>query len=662
MLDICTQFGCTAYPHVSSERHSKLDSKTTKRLFLGYCDNSKACQIYDKISRKLIISRDVIFYEETNEGPIKTPGLSLEKKSEETILENPKPDPEDQKSAIEESKGQQSLPQESRSQRTRKPPGEWWKVSSNQGQNTEHANLACLDAPSTVSEALEGPDARNWEEAMDSEMESILKNDTWTLTELPPGRKPIGCKWIFRLKLLPDGTVERYKARLVAKGFAQQEGVDFNETFAPVAKFTSIRLILAIAVGEKLFIHQMDVKTAFLYGFLKELVFMTQPEGYIQKSQEHLFCKLHRSLYGLKQAPRAWYSRIDIYLCQLGFKRSVADHGIYVKVYGDVKIILALYVDDLLILCNKLEVIFQVKADLSKEFEMTDLGEAKFILGIYLEQNIPEGYIRLNQSGYIAKILERFKMEDSNPVSTPLDVSVKLCKNQDPPLAEMKDIPYQSAVGSLMYAMIATRPDIAAAVGVVCRFMSNPTRQHWTAVKRILRYLKGTKHFSLQYQATGDKVKLTGYSDSNWAGDLDTRRSTTGYTFLVNSGSISWSSKIQTTVALSTTEAEYMALSETTKEVIWLRQLLSDLGYQQQSPTTLYVDNQSTISLAKNPVMHARTKHIDICHHFIREHLDNQDINLEYINTADMIADILTKPLTGEKHKKNTLQLGLKDL
>jgi hypothetical protein len=516
--------------------------------------------------------------------------------------------------------------------------------------------------PTSLADALSRPDGARWQAAVAEELASMKTNKVYELTELPPGRKAIGCKYVFKIKRNADGTVERYKARLVAKGFHQKQGVDFSETFAPVAKYQSIRAVLALAAAQGYPVHQMDVKTAFLNGELEEEIYMQQPEGTVAAGQEHLVWRLCKSLYGLKQAPRMWYKKLDEYLQELAFHRSEADHSVYVQrdtARGSV-VIIAVYVDDLVITGHEAQVL-AIKSALASKFDMKDLGEVHWLLGIEVERK--RNLYQLSQRKYITDMLEAYGMADCRPVSTPADPHVQLTSDMSPKSDEerraMAGVPYRNAVGSLMYVMVGTRPDIAAAVSAVSRYMSDPGPQHWTAVKRILRYLRGTADWALCLGGTDRGVQLSGYCDADWAGDLDERRSTPGYTFSLGRGSISWASKKQPTVALSSTEAEYMAASNAAREAVWLRQLLTELGFAPVAPTVIQCDNQGALALVKNPVKHARTKHIDVQHHFIRELVEQGKVALEYCPTDRMVADVLTKPLHRDKHLACCASLGL---
>ncbi|KAM2012453.1 hypothetical protein ACFX1T_024318 [Malus domestica] len=449
----------------------------------------------------------------------------------------------------------------------------------------------------------------------------------------------------------------RFKARLVAKGYAQKEGIDYNEVFSPVVKHSSIRILLALVVQFDLELAQLDVKTAFLHGDLEEEIYMYQPEGFKVAGKENWVCKLKKSLYGLKQSPRQWYKGFDGFMIGQKYTRSHYDHCVYFRKLQDGTFIyLLLYVDDMLIACKSKVEIERLKTQLSNEFEMKDLGEARKILGMEIERDRAKGKISLCQKQYLKKVLQRFRMnENLKPVSTPLASHFKLSASMSPKTVEesqyMAQIPYANVVGSLMYVMVCTRPDISQAVSIVSRYMHNPGKGHWQAVKWILRYILGTVDVGLLFQQ--DKVTgqcVVGYVDSDYAGDLDKRRSTTGFVFTIAGGPVSWRSILQSTVALSTTEAEYMAVTEAIKEAIWLQGLPDDLGVQQDH-VDVHCDSQSAIHLAKNQVHHARTKHIDVRFHFVREVIDEGDILLQKIGTADNPANMLIKPVSLHKFK-----------
>ncbi|KAK9127709.1 hypothetical protein Syun_016506 [Stephania yunnanensis] len=352
---------------------------------------------------------------------------------------------------------------------------------------------------------------------MEEEMESLYKNNTWELVQLPKGRKAIGCRWVYKIKKDLEGNIERFKARLVVKGYAQKPGIDFDEVFSPVVRITTIRVVLAIAVVLDLELEQLDVKTAFLHGDLDEEIFMTQTEGFIEEKKKNLVCRLNKSLYGLKQAPRCWYKRFDSFIVSLGFHRCEADHCAY---FYDCKdgyfCILLLYVDDMIVAGNSMKYISTLKAQLAREFDMKDLRAVNQILGMTVIRERTERKVWLSQRHYVEKILQRFNMKNAKPVCTPFPTRLKMSSTQCPSSAEekavMSQVPYSSAVGCLMFAMVSTRPDIAQAVGAVSKYMANLGCDHWKVVKWILRYLRGTSGFCLCYSY--DNLSCVGYVDS----------------------------------------------------------------------------------------------------------------------------------------------------
>jgi hypothetical protein len=375
---------------------------------------------------------------------------------------------------------------------------------------------------------------------------------------------------------------------------------------------TSIRTILSLVAVEYLHLEQLDVKTTFLHGDLEEEIYMQQPQGYEVKGKENLVCRLKKSLYGLKQAPRQWYLKFDRFMTEHGYSRCHSDHCVYFKKLENGSfIILLLYVDDMLVAGSNMQDINVLKKKLANSFAMKDLGAAKKILGMRITRDRKNRKLTLSQGEYTEKVLERFRMQNAKLVSTPLASHFKLTKEMCPKTQEeieyMSRVPYSSAVGSLMYAMVCTRPDIAHAVGVVSRYMNNPGKEHWEAVKWILRYLRGTANHALCFG--GSETVLQGYVDSDMAGDKDSRRSTTGYVFTIGGTTVSWISKLQKVVALSTTEAEYVAATEASKEMIWLQRFMEELGKKQEN-SRLYCDSESAIHLAKNSTFHSKTKHI----------------------------------------------------
>ncbi|KAK4389523.1 Retrovirus-related Pol polyprotein from transposon TNT 1-94 [Sesamum angolense] len=380
--------------------------------------------------------------------------------------------------------------------------------------------------PRTINEALSSPEAPFWKEAINNEIESIMQNHTWELVDLPSGSKPLGCKWILKRKYKADGSIDKYKARLVAKGFKQKEGLDFFDTYVPVTRITSIRVLIAIAALYDLEIHQMDVKTIFLNGELDEEIYMEQPEGFVVPGQEKKVCRLVKSLYGLKQAPKQWHEKFDRTMLSNGFKINECDKCVYVKSTQHSFIIVCLYVDDMLIMGSNRDIILTTKKMLTKHFDMKDMGLADVILGIKISKT-SDG-LALSQSHYVETILKKFKAYESPPAKTPVDLNLHLAKNKDEPECQIE---YSRIIGSLMYIMNCTRPDIAYAVNKLSRFTSNPSKDHWKGLIRVLRYLKYTSNYGLHY--TRYPAVLEGYGDANWISDSKDTKSTSGYVFTI---------------------------------------------------------------------------------------------------------------------------------
>jgi hypothetical protein len=493
---------------------------------------------------------------------------------------------------------------------------------------------------------------------MDAEMESIKGNNTWELTTLPPDHKAIGVKWIYKTKYNEKGDIDKHKARLVAKGYTQKHGIDFNEVFAPVARWETIRTVLAIAANKGWNIFQLDVKSAFLHGELTEDIYVSQPLGYDNGDRNQVY-KLRKALYGLKQAPRAWYSKIESYFLSENFEKCPYEHTLFVKngVNNDI-LIVSLYVDDLIFTSNNSSLMDEFKTSMMKKFDMTDLGKMRYFLGVEVEQ-CQKG-IFIHQQKYASEILVRFGMDNCNKVCNPIVPGCKLIKDENGKASD--STLYKQMVGSLMY-LLATRPDLAYSVCLVARFMDRPTEIHFAAVKRIMRYLRGTlSHGVLYKRKLSNEVHLRGWCDSDYAGDLDDRKSTTGFVFTIGDSAVSWCSKKQPIVTLSTTEAEYVSAASCACQAIWLRNVLSFLQSKKEECTKIYCDNSSSIKLSKNPVLHGRCKHIDVRFHFLRNLTKDGIVEMVHCTTENQIADILTKPLKLDSFCRLREGLGIIDV
>lgn len=521
----------------------------------------------------------------------------------------------------------------------------------------EGSDTTDSDEPSSLKEAMKRPDWQNWKNAMTVEYSSLMENETWSLVDSPNGRKVISGRWVFKLKKDREGKILKYKARWVVHGYKQQEGLDYVDTFATVVKPVSYKALFGIGVKRGLTIRHMDVVTAFLYGFLDEAIYIIQPTLFEVKGLQDLVCLLRKALYGLKQAPRVWYQTLADFLEKKGFRRTESDHGVFVSEH----MFIAIYVDDLLIMSKVNSELDALQDQLKARFKMTDLGEVSHYLGMQVDINSDKSEITLRQTTYLKKVLERFHLQDCKPVSTPMEPGIGNLLLPSEEQADKETIKwYQSIVGSLMWPAIHTRPDLAYSVGVLSRYCSNPGKLHCNLLQRVLRYVAGTLNLGLVFRKDSED-DIVGYSDSDYAGLIDGRKSTGAYVFMFAGGPISHSSKLQPTVSLSSCEAEYMALVETAKEAVWCARFLAELGYRKgESPVLLRADNQGSISLSKNPEFHKRTKHIEIKWHWIREVVESGRIKIEYISTKSMIADGLTKPLNGQLFKDFKIMMGMR--
>ena len=649
-------FGSDAFTFIPGAFRKKWDAKSRKLIFVGYEIESGNYRLFDPQTGRITVSRNVIF----NEG---LPNVADEEFTRVSFDPNENRDD----ASVDEARAQSVEPRdnndvitpaacalEPRSNDIQLPNFE--TSASNDGQEIAY-NLrpretlyqpqryqACTviyDPPSSFKEALSRDDSALWKRAIDEELEAHAKNKTWDIVRLPDGRKPIGFKWVFKVKDLDDKNKHRYKARLCAQGFSQEAGVDYDEIFSPVVRFESVRLLLSLAVRDNLNSLQFDVSTAYLNSDLKETTYMRIPDG-LDVSDKNLVLKLNKAIYGLKQSGRCWNDKFDRFIKSIGFTQSSADRCVYVGFHEGDKVHLALYVDDGLLLARKRETLESLVKIFKKQFNITT-SDLKLFVG--MEVLHEKDSVFVSQTNYIQRILRKFNMEGANSIKTPADPHVRLVVPSEPKF----NSPYREVVGSLLFLAMISRPDIAYSVGVASRFLDNHDDSHWHAVKRILRYLKETQNFGLLFHRERESDALVGYSDADYAADIDTRRSTTGYVFMMNGGCIAWSSKRQATVSLSTTEAEFIAASEATKEAIWLRKLLLEIEHGCSGPTTLNVDNQSAIKLTRNPEFHRRSKHIDVRYHFICEKLRNNEIDTKYVSTHDQCADILTKPLSYDK-------------
>ncbi|KAK8914629.1 hypothetical protein KSP39_PZI023850 [Platanthera zijinensis] len=642
-------FGSLAYSLISAASRNKLESKGEKTILLGYNEESKAYRLYNPLTDKLIIARDVIIDEESEwvwENSLDQNSIQ-QVTSQETPLDI---EIRAQPSLTEEGQHNDSSEDDSGSPLESSSPQKFRLVSD----IYQDSNIAAIVIePTNYKEAVK---EELWRAAMEEELHVINKNKTWELAELPAHKTAIGLKWLFKIKHKEDGSVLKYKARLVAKGYAQKPDSDYFETFAPVARFESIRMLLALAAENNYHVYQLDVKSAFLNGEIKEEIYVQQPEGFVVPNESSKVYKLKKALYGLKQSPRAWNSKIDASLLRLGFTKTDYEPALYIRHTQDgLYISLCIYVDDLLITGSDAIGIATIKEKLQAEFEMTDLGHVKYFLGMQIARN--NLGILITQTKYSDDLLIKFNMEAAKPASTPMAAGEKFMKEDGE--EKVNEEEYRSLVGSLIY-LTNTRPDIEFAVSIVSRFMHSPSIKHLAAAKRILRYIKGTRGYGLSYSREdttkeGREIKekekrnkiynLQGYSDSDWGGCFDDRRSTSGHIFFLNNMPISWSSRKQKTVALSSTEAEYVSLTEAAREGVWIKRMLEKIETTTEVKLKIKIDNTSAIALAYNPIFHNKTKHLELKWHYARELVSNGEVTLEYCPTKSQIADALTKGL-----------------
>ena len=503
------------------------------------------------------------------------------------------------------------------------------------------------DIPKSYKEALQSEEASQWVTAMTDEMQSLNENETFEFTKLPKDRKLIGGRWVYAVKIGPNYE-EKYKARFVAKGYSQIADIDYQETFAPTARISSIRMLLQISVQNNYILSQMDFKTAYLNADIDREIFVQQPEGF--DTGDGRVLKLKKSLYGLKQSGRNWNNLLQSFLVNQGFTQSLNDYCVFIKNYQGSYLLIIVWVDDLLIAASDIQILSEMKKSLAEKFRMKDLGKLTYFLGI--DFTYENGAICMSQATYLNRVLQRFKTDSCHPKSVPCDSSLIKDMNSDSPLLENGTI-FREIVGSLIYAMTCTRPDLSYVVGKLSQNLAKPTNADLQLSKFVLKYIKGTLNYSLKFRKSTEDLKLIGFCDSDYANGND-RKSISGYCFRLSSNGpmIIWRSKKQTTVALSTCEAEYVALTAAVQEANFLQQLFSDMTFSQKLPVEIYCDNNAAISLAKNPVNHQRSKHIDVKYHYIRGQIAEGNVAVHYINTEDNVADSFTKPMNVARLRK----------
>ncbi|WVZ62398.1 hypothetical protein U9M48_012154 [Paspalum notatum var. saurae] len=663
-------FGCKCYIYKKRQHLGKFQRRCDIGFLLGYSSKSKAYCVFNNATGMVEETYDVEFDESNGSQGAHVDVVDIDEKPLVEAMKNmpigdikPKEDEDEVQTADQPSSSMAPqdgseqdkilpnedvhVPQEQineqaqdvgtpvqapqvapqrKSQLTSGHPKELIIGSPTRGVTTRSRNTAAFVQaysfvssiePSTIDQALSDP---GWVNAMNEELNNFTRNEVWTLEARPKGARVIGTKWVFRNKQDDEGNIVRNKARLVAKGYSQVEGIDFGETFAPVARLEAIRFLLAYASHHDMKLYQMDVKSAFLNGYINKLVYVEQPPGFEDPNHPNHVYRLSKALYGLKQAPRAWYERLRDFLIEKGFTIGRVDTTLFIKKTDNDLFICQVYVDDIIFGLTNEEYCTEFGKMMAKEFETSMIGELTFFLGFQIKQ-LREGTF-IYQEKYTRDLLKRFKMDDCKPIETPMATNTKL--DPDESGIKVDQTLYRSMIGSLIY-LCASRPDI---------MFTDPKESHLTAVKRILRLVV----------PKGASFELLGYTDSDFSGCRVERKSTSGGCYLLGRSLVSWSSKKQNCVSLSTAEAEYIAAGSSCAQLLYMKQTLKDYGVE-LSRIPLLCDNESAVKLTKNPVQHSRTKHIDIRHHFIRDHVAKGDILLRNVGTKEQLADIFTKPL-----------------
>ncbi|GJX40899.1 retrovirus-related pol polyprotein from transposon TNT 1-94, partial [Tanacetum coccineum] len=607
-------WGCLAKVAVPTPKAQKIGPKSVDCIFIGYAKKSTAYRFIVHESKNpdiqkntIMESRNASFFE--NIFPCLSKGTGSSSRLDDKVVQDKRQrdDNDLQDERQDQTDEEEVEPRRSKRARNEKSFG------------PDFVSFMVENEPTSYREAVTSSEGQQWREAIKSEIESILQNHTWELVDLPPGCKPLGYKWIFKKKMKADGTFDKYKARLVIKGYRQREGLDYFDTYSPVTRITSIRMILVIAALRNLEVHQMFVKTAFLNGDLEEEIYMNQPEGFIALGQEGKIYRLVKSLYGLKQAPKQWHQKFDHTMLESGFKINECGKYVYVKDTSSGYVILCLYVNDMLIIGSNDKMIKSTKDMLKSKFNKKDMGLADVILGIKIIQT--HNGLVLCQAHYVDKILNTHSAGNSGLARTLIDTSMHLSKNRGVGVAQLE---YSRIIGMLMYLMTGTRTDLAYVVSRLSKYTSNPSDAHWKAMTRVLHYLRYSRDYGLYYDRY--RVVIEGYSDANWIFDIKDSRSTSGSVFTLGEAVISWKSSTQTIIAKSTMESEFIALDKCGEEAEWLPH------------STMY---------------NGKSRHICHRHNSIRQLLSTGVISIDYVKSKDNIADPLTKGLSRELVKSN---------
>ena len=681
-------WGCKAEARVYNGDNDKLEPKSESAYFIGYSEKSKGFKFYnhsrhtrifetnraaffdeffdtndemmDSAQKKQYFNMDEWFVypelvQQNTSATIQSevPSVVVENQIQdvtatapiiEEIPQEVNMETQEVENTVEQQVVAEEYPVLRRSERARRPA-----ISGDYHLYAVEFDLG-EDDPTTLKAAMKSQNSHKWRLAMEDELQSMSHNGVWILVDKTEDMKPIGCKWVYKTKRDAEGKIERYKARLVAKGYNQKEGIDYNETFSPVSTKDAFRVIMALTAHFDLELHQMDVKTAFLNGNLEENLYMLQPDGFVE--DEKKVCKLQKSIYGLKQASRQWYLKFDAVITSFGFEENKLDECVYCKISGSHFIFLVLYVDDILLASSDFSLLKATKEFLMKSFDMKDMGEAHYVLGIEIKRDRKRNMLGLSQKNYIDRVLQRFGMDKCRGGSVPMSKGDKLHKGQCPKnnleRKSMENVSYAALVGSLMYAQVCTRPDISFAVNMLSRYQSNAGQEHWIAGKKVLRYLMSTKDHMLVFRKLEDQeLEVECYTDASYKQDFDDLKSTSGYIFMLAGGAISWKTNKQELTATSTFQAEYVAIFEATAHALWLRNFIARMRVVDsiERPMVLYCDNAAAVFFSKNNKRTSGSRNIDVKYFSVRESVRDNEVAVIKIGTREQLADPLTKAL-----------------
>ena len=641
------------------KRNSKWDDKAKVGILVGYTDNCYRVLINNKI----INARHVQVIEENvklicleTDDAIKENEISDQNDDNESITndENENIDKmsecsentyEENEIKQRENNSNKKLNAQRKSERKKSPINRY----GNPVSHVIYINFVNANVPNTFEEALNSNESKEWQKAMDKEIDCLNKNKTWTIVDKPKDKKIIDVKWIYKRK--SDNT---YKARLVARGFQQTEYLE--NVYSPVGKMQTLKILLSYCCVNNLFINQMDVETAFLNGKVKSEVYIYEPQGY--ETGENKVCKLQKALYGLRESPKAWYETFDNFIQKQNFVRSKYDNCLYKYNTNNDSIYIMIFVDDLLICSKNPEKINEIKAKLMKQFIMKDLGKVKSYIGIDIDYDENKGKMTLSQQKYIESLAVKYGLEKAKLYETPMETNLKLEK------AEICDeqIKYRNLIGELLYISTGTRPDIAYSVNYLSRYQSCYDSNHFKYAMRVLKYLCKTKDLKLTYKRNITKEKLDCMVDSDYAGDNIDRKSTTGYVIRSFGNVIYWKTHKQSSVTKCSTFAEYTALSEAVTEVLFIKNLLCETFDEIiDKPIRIYEDNSGAVAIGKFGNFTKNSKHIEVQYHYVNENYENGNIDIVKIDSNNNIADILTKSLSKKKFIENRKMLKLID-